>query len=397
MFAQWKHNIWLTSIVVVVAILAGAFPGGHVAHAQGEDREHVDVGIFLEVPDDPQATTVHKLNIIVVNQGSRTAYDVNVVVDVVYPTQSHFSILNLPTVPLGNASLDGTSLRWSIPALGGLQREKVTARVTHEVSSQPAQPSDFDNSTYPHELFGEVTTSSYDSNLSNNTDRVWSYDYSFTVGGTDTTRQVLGNYSVSVTVDNPNPAPGGTVNFTVKADRTNPYGATGETPPPIDLKVAIGLTDGLTVTGTPTYAPSAAFRADSVSYSDGVFTIGTLKQGKSRKNSVTLPITVASSAVVNKQCLTAKLTGKPPPGVGEHDDDISDNVAEVCLGDQPLEPLASDQIAAFTIYPCVGNTNPPCDDMDDVRVRAVSTTDERVLGAGKALVHIPEEERENLR
>ena len=67
------------------------------------------------------------------NQGSKTAYDVVAVkVDVVYPAQSHFSILELPTVPLGNASVDGTSLRWTIPALGGLQREAVTAKVTHE-------------------------------------------------------------------------------------------------------------------------------------------------------------------------------------------------------------------------------------------------------------------------
>ena len=390
MFAQWKHNIWLTSIVVVVAILAGAFPDEPVAHAQGENRTPADVGIFLEVPDDPQASGVHKLYIIVVNQGSRTAYDVKVKVDVVYPAQSHFSILNLPTVPLGNASVDGTSLRWTIPALGRLQREAVTARVTHAVSSQPAQPSDFDNSAYPHELFGEVTTSSYDSNLRNNTARVWSYDYSFTAGGTDTTRQVLGNYSVSVTVDNPNPAPGGTVNFTIKADRTNPYGVTGETPPPIDLKVDVELTDGLTVTGTPTYAPAAALRADSVSYSDGVFTIGTLKQGKSRKNSVTLPITVASSAVVNKQCLTAKLTGNPPPGVGEHEDDISDNVAKVCLGDQPVEPFVRGQVDAFTVYPCVGITTEPCDNTDDVKVRAVDKTvaTERILNAGDVTINI---------
>ena len=168
-------------------------------------------------------------------------------------------------------------------------------------------------------------------------------------------------------MDNPNPAPGETVNFTIKADRTNPYGVTGETPPPIDLKVDIELTDGLTVTGTPTYAPTTN-RADSVSYSNGVFTIGTVKQGEARTNSVTLPITVASSATVNEQCLTAKLTGNPPPGVGPHNDDISDNVAKVCLGEPP------DQTAVFTsgetdllkLHPCVGNTTYPCTDAGGV-------------------------------
>ena len=52
-------------------------------------------------------------------------------------------------VPLGSVSLDGTTLRWEIPALGGLQREVATARVTHWVSSTPSQPTDFDNRAYP--------------------------------------------------------------------------------------------------------------------------------------------------------------------------------------------------------------------------------------------------------
>ena len=390
MFTRWKFQIGLIAIAAALAVLTGAFLDERVAHAQGEDGGHVDVGIFLEVPHDIQSDNSHKLKIIVVNQGSRTAYDVEVVVAVGSPAQSHLGDAagELPEVPFGSATLDGTALIWNTPALGRLQREQVTAKVSHVIYEGNIEIKD--NSEYPHELFGEVTTSSYDSNLSNNTARVWSYDYSTSDANT---RQVLGNYSVSVSVDDQNPSPGDTVNFTITADRANPYtGSTGDahTPPPIDLKVEIELTDGLTVTGTPTYAP-ATNRADSVSYSNGVFTIGTLQQGKSRENSVTLPITVASSGTVNEQCLTAKLTGNPPPGIGPHDDDISDNVAKECLGEPPVEPFVSSQIAAFTIYPCVGNTNPPCDDTDDVRVRAVRTTDERVLEAGKAVVHIPEE------
>ena len=165
----------------------------------------------------------------------------------------------------------------------------------------------------------------------------------------------------------------------------------------IDQQVAVELTDGLSVSGTPTYASGAMGTLDapaSVSYSNGVFNIGTLKRSdwNDGRHSVTLPVSVSNTAVVNEQCLTATISGNPPPGTGSRDDDISDNVAKLCLGDQPLEPLASGQIAAFTIYPCVGNTNPPCDDTDDVRVRAVRTTDESVLAAGKALVHISEED-----
>ncbi len=230
---------------------AAAFLGQPVPHAQGqdgEDRDYVDLGLVLEVPDDISAILSHQLNIIVVNHGSRAAYDVVVVVDVVSPDKSTFGYLGLPEVPVGSASLVGTSLHWTIPALGGLQREKVAAEVTHEGTRAPTFVNTFD----PHEFFGEVTTSSYDSNLSNNTYRVWSYDYS-TLGGSR--RQVVGNYSVAVSVDNPAPSPGDTVDFTITTDRDRPGGFIGHTPPPIDLEVAIELTDGLTVSGTPTYPP----------------------------------------------------------------------------------------------------------------------------------------------
>ena len=378
MFGRWKFQIWLIAIAAVLGALVAAFLDEPVAYTQGADHDYVDVAVILDVPDDVQASLVHDLNIIVVNNGSRPAYDVEVVVDVVDPDNSRFN--SVPEVPVGSASLeripggmiDDARLRWTIPELGGLQREEVAAKVRHESTVEPV----FDNSLYPHELFGEVTTSSFEGNLhqGNNTDRVWSYNYLPTA---DAVREVLGNYSVDVVVDDPSPSPGGTVNFTITAGRANPYtgsGGTAQTPPPIDLKVDVELTDGLTVTGTPTYAP-ATDRADTVSYSNGVFTIGTLQKGKERTNSVTLPITVASSALVNGQCLTATLTGDPPPGTGPFDDDISDNVAKVCLG-QPDGPVvfASGQSDLLTLFPCVGETAYPCNATDSVELAATGGT-----------------------
>ena len=369
MFTRWQFQIVLIAFPIVLAALAGAFLDQPVAYAQGEDVGYVDVGIFLEVPDDVQAIGSHELNIIVVNRGPRAAYDVVVVVDVVSPDKSRMGSLGLPPkVPLGSASLDGTALRWTIPELGRLQREEVTAQVTHRVTSPPSAA--FDNTAYPHEFFGAVATASYDNNLRNNTARVWSYDYSATAGGNDTTRQVLGNYSVSVSVDNPNPSPGDTVNFTITATRDNAYGGgvnTVGTAPPIDLKVDIELTGGLSVSGDPSYAPATG-RADSVNYSNGVFTIGTVKQALSRENSVTLPVSVSSSAVVNKQCLTATLTGNPPPGVGPYDDDVLDNVDKVCLGEPPDQTVVftSGETDLLKLHPCVGNTAYPCTDAGGV-------------------------------
>ena len=287
-------------------------------------------------------------------------------------------------MPIGSASLEnnGRTLRWSIPALGGQQREEVTPEVRiKEKSVSPA----WDNRLYVHEFSGEASTASFESNLGNNTSRVWSYNWNI---ANNRQRQAAGNYTVAVSVDNPAPAPGSVVNFTITPARAHPY-VTGSRTPPIDLEVDIELTGGLRVqeTGTISYVP-ATNRPASVSYSDGVFKIGTLKADDPLPPySVTLPVTVPSDGDGNEQCLTATLTGNPPPGVGAFDDDISDNLAELCLGGPSAEPIVSGRLDAFTLYPCVGISDAPCDSMNDIRVRAVDGLGRR-LGKGTAVIHI---------
>lgn len=243
-----------------------------------------------------------------------------------------------------------------------------------------------------------MTTASYDSNLSNNKAWAWAYNYS----ATDYTfREVLGNYTVDVSVDDLAPAPGEEVDCTITAGRTNPYtgsSGTSHTPPPIDLKVDIDLTDGLTVTGTPTYGPTTN-RADSVIYSNGVFTIGTLQQGKERTNSVTLPITVGANAVVNELCLTATLTGKPPPGTRLYGDDPPDNVAKLCLGEPPdrIVLFNSGETGLLTRYNCVGRTAYPCSTMNSVEFVVLGGTAAydfglpyQVFKPDKVIIHVPD-------
>ncbi len=393
--------IVLTALALCMA-LSGAIFAPDPIHAQESNNDYVDLGLTLEVPNtivgvDPK--------IIVVNNGTRTAYDVEIVVKVVSPQKSHFTFPDAQLqVPVGSLSSEnnGRTLRWTIPELGGLQREELTVDTTIERTAAPA----FDNNLFVHEFYGEVTTSSFESDLheGNNTSRVWSYRYRTQH---NSHFQAGGNYTVDVSVDEPSPSPGDTVNFTITADRINPYASftgafTPGTPPPIDLKVDIDLTDGLTVSGTPTYVSTnesgvEKTKPSSVSYSNGVFNIGTLKGGDTGtypepiKNSVTLPVTVSSSAVVNRQCLTARLTGNPPPGTGRYDDDISDNVAKLCLGEGAgalVDPFVSGQVDAFTVYPCVGVTTPPCDSTNDVRVRAVNTSNEQILAPGTAIFHV---------
>ena len=121
-------------VAAVCAALTGALSNQHAAYSQGNDNDYVDVALFLEVPDYLGGSNFRDLDIIVVNHGSRTAYDVEVEVDVVTPSMSHF--LGTPSslylnVPVGKASLHNNerTFRWSIPALGGLQREEFAAKV----------------------------------------------------------------------------------------------------------------------------------------------------------------------------------------------------------------------------------------------------------------------------
>ena len=396
MFAGLAVRIGLAVVpAACVAAVAGLW-SEPTAYAQGDGRDYVDVGLILEVPISHSAKFGHDLDIVVTNDGPMAAYDVEVVVDVVYPTMSDFS--DPPDAPVGQVSLDGTRLRWIIPVLRGLQREVLTQRV-RTAAAIPDIP--FDNSRHPHEFFGEVSTASFedDRHRGNNTSRAWSYNFRTT---NNSFIQVGMDYTVGVSVDNFHPSPGDTVNFTVTAGRRQTHGRVGNPPitpnipPPIDLKVDIGLTDGLSVAGAPIFRTGGTglvtrLAPDSATYHDNTFDIGTVEATLEPDfHSMTLPIRLASNATASGQCLTATLTGSPPPGTGRLDDDVSDNAAELCLGYMPVVPRATAQIDVFTIYSCVGDTDPPCNGIDDVRVRAVDKVgSSRFVAPGRALVHVP--------
>ena len=323
-----------------------------------------------------------------------------VVVDIVYPENSlWFSPLDVPigsasterATPAGTNSADnngGYSLRWTIPELPGLAYAEVEASANVWDSDTTMTPSELtvDVSLDPIEFFGEVTTSSFedDARKGNNTDRVW---VAVSSSSTKSSYRVKPAYLIdSVSVDEPDPAPGDIVNFTI----TVRVGSN------IDKEVAIELTGGLAVDEDSTASPPREIIYDYLvssapepSYSNGVITIGTRKFTKRIfQMSATLPVRVASDAVVNEQCLTATVTGKPPPGAGPYDDDISDNVAQLCLGEGPVEPLLSGQVDAFTVYPCVGITDAPCDSADDIRVRAVHPVSGDPLTSGAAVFRL---------
>ncbi len=381
-------------LLCLLAVFAAAFFLLDTAHAQegrGDDNDYVDVGVSLEYPT-PVLSGSRYVDIIVTNHGARTAYDVEVVVDVVYPANSSRWHPTPPTAPVGTVFLENNrySLRWTIPALGGLQREEISVFVVvFEADENNVEI--YDNSLDNHEFFGEVTTASFESNLhkENNTDRIW---YEVFNAQQKDSRRAKGNYYIDyVSVDEPNPSPGDIVKFTLRIRdiRGN-----------IDRKVAIELTDGLAIDVDPNASPpreisytSKSFSASAdPSYSNGVFTIGTRKiDNRLDDVTATVPVRVASGAVVDEQCLTATITGNPPPGAGLYDDDISDNVAKLCLGQQVPSYYTSGDLTEFISHPCVGNSDHPCDNTDDVRVRAIDATTDLPLEAGTPLIHVADD------
>ncbi len=379
---------WIKAAVLLALVVAFAYFGAGPAEAQQGDNDYVDVAVMLEYP--LMSGSFRNVDIIVMNHGARTAYDVEVLVHIVYPEDtSHFSSVLL--APVGSASLenDGHTYRWSIAALGGLEREVIEGKRIIASNSDPGNGPIFDNSKDPHELFGEVTTSSFESDLhkENNTDRIW-----FHSTGSNDTSQVKGAYRITgVSVDEPNPSPGDLVNFSIGAG----MGAN------IDIEIAVELTDGLSVdvdsTATPPREMSYAYfqsSAPAPSYSNSVITIGTRNQDERihTLTSATIPVRVSSTAVVNQQCLTATISGTPAPGAGPFDDDVSNNVARLCLGPPALPYFASADLQEFVSHPCVGDSIHPCDSPDDVRVRAIYTAfDSQVaLGPEPPVVHIPD-------
>ena len=416
--SRLRIGVAVAALLCLVAAAATA-TGPDPASAEGGDEEYVDVAMALEWRNDlghhNQSGSV--LTVIVMNHGTKSAYDVEVAVDIVYPTNTvYFQRLQGSNVPMGSVSMErtppagtvgardggGYSLRWTIPALPGLAYAELKAnavRFGYEVTDQGNEGDEiWDESQSPFKFSGEVTTSSFDFHKGNNTDRIWVESQST---HHDRYAQVKPDYSVSsVSVDEPNPSPGDIVNvtFVAKLDVN------------IDSRVAIGLTDGLTVDEDPDATPARSITTDlrkihSVgdtpappAYSDGVFAIGTRRLNESIGTlTATLPIRVATNAVVNEQCIRVTITGSPPPGVGPYFDDISDNVAELCLGVPNDKVVLRDGTAdLWALYPCVGVAASPCDNTDSVvlAVNRPSTTSDGVnplvLEPENVVVHIPD-------
>ena len=191
-------------------------------------------------------------------------------------------------------------------------------------------------------------------------------------------------YGVEVGVADRSPAPGDTVEFTVKVRNDDLFR---------DVCVNIRLTGGLT-DGTPTFtrkitATSTATDATDHSFADSTDRECGDKSGAAGfyllpyaarfhyESTMTLPVTIKSGFVVSEQCLTAEVFAIPPAGSRRGMDDGSDNWAQGCLRPAPLQVFDDGEVAAWTIHACKDSVAAQgCDTADEVEVKVFAYEEE---------------------
>ena len=382
---------WLKVAILVSGGAAALMAGNGVVAAQGgpADAEFVDLAVEVIVPDDIPSRFNHYFLVTVANKGTFDAYDVEVRITIDIANVSgnlevtasrENSPTPIPGLPEGTFANDSDNTSTGVWRLDRLPAQQAyTASFTH-VFNLSGSVRSYDAEIRAAEGFES------EARLGNNTSRAHQAYGPFTV------RTPTGRRGVTASVDNRFPATDGTgmVNLTVTATRPrdNAYYYSK------NVTVSVDLPTGLTP-GTATFDPSDRNMTYDPVTSE--FAVGTMGRDLHTEYKMTLPLTVSNGAVLEEQCLTAEINGVPEevlrllwvaPGVAF--DDVSDNVARLCLGASPVSVYTHGDIDIWTMYPCVGNTNEPCDSTDDVRVRSVdhAVSPARILDSGTVVVHV---------
>ena len=188
------------------------------------------------------------------------------------------------------------------------------------------------------------------------------------------------SYGVALSADERYPAAGDAVNFKVRVNARDGYG----------VNARVEHTSGLTLASTPS-APASTTWTYSDAKRQGDFWIGTESVGIHKIQptpiyEITLPMRVKSGAKASEQCVTVTVTGVPGVGArvfNQAGDDPSDNTETLCLGRPPLFHEDGDDVALWTVYPCVGTgaTTHPCDNSDTLEVASVDNATGFILSA----------------
>ena len=374
--------------VLLTLVVGIAFFGAGPAQAQDEER-FIDLAVKLEVHAGARSDS--RTDLYASNLGNQTAYDVEVEFEQLQPSDILIQVQRLPIgtidADLGLTGIASNKFKWTIPVLP--PQTEYRLRVDR-----------FQGTSGTKVLIHEATirsTTSHESpdRMRNNSARVWeTWNTGSTVG------PARPFYAVLVLADNRHPSPGDTVNFTVTASQP---GESDGSQLYADACVNVWLTTGLTA-GAPTFDPSSLTdlaydtsnnrECGGTGEASGVFEVGgPHPQTQPLLKSMTLPVTVGSSATVSEQCLTAEIFATPPTGAGDALDDPSDNRVVYCLGHPPPEPFDSGEVRTWTLYACKeGIADNMCDAADEVDVRVFATIEgsdeDRVLDNATVLIHV---------
>ena len=398
------------AIVLGLAILALAVMVPPQAQAQDPGYGFVDLAVWFHFPDNAPSNSPYFF-VLVANEGNITARDVRV--DLSYiggapagPDRSEG--LEREVYIIGNeyvqkglgkfTTIDNTSGVWNIPSL-----EPGSGAILILLFIGAGQLDSL------HKYDAEVSSSAFEpeARLGNNRDT------GYIVGTPDpdgVSHSVACHWAVAA-VDDPAPAPGDTVNVTITmtTDRCDLSDVSEDTGAFWAGCVNVGLTPGLTA-GSPTSFSSfadqsfydAEFSYDSGGHCrdrapdtyldwpygesdfdvDGAFYVD-YSHRDHEEYSVTLPVTVASNAAVNEQCVTVEMFALGERGIQDGGDYPYDNFDQVCLGAAPNDDvlvLTEGEIDLFTWYDCAEKTASPCN--DDISVELVALGGDAAEEAG---------------
>ena len=369
--ALWStRRLFAVPIIILgLATVAGLITGSDTAAAQppSQSEEYIDLAVFVEMP--ATIATNEYFNVTVANIGNRTAYDV---------------VVNLEFLIFGSPVVDGRTGKPGLPigtfTVDGVDRKKGVWKI-EELPANRRYIASFRRSTHQFGVDGFSATASTvedsetASRMENNTAIVYVQRLSSRVSIAGT------SFAVDVSVNDRKPAIDGTgtAQFKVTASKGTRSLA--------GIVVNVAVTPGLTP-GTPTFDPSdGGLTYDSTT---GVFNIGNKPSIGAETYTMTLPVTVANGAVLENQCLTARITAIPAAVPGLSRDDPFDNQEKLCLGAFPVSSHDTGKFRPWAVYPCVGTTADPCDANDDVKVFGVdlSSIPVRILENETALIHV---------
>ena len=305
-----KSPAWITAGALLALVAGFAAFGASPAHAQDTDGErYVDLEVRLVGEDDAGTAAVAMF---IANLGNLTAYDVEVTLTRTRHDTSLWSIRELPPratgtrlstndVLLPNGTF-GPGFILNVPEIPA-HTEYVVYLVRR---SSQVKVYDFAATI--------AANGSHESGnrLDNNSAQHWQ---NFSHSLSNAARP---DYSVAASVDDRHPAPGDTVNFTVRAESPRGAGEQYFAEGCVNIKMTGGLTAG-TPSFDPTtdrsYETSTTRECGDTSDADGFFLLPDV-HSDSDTSTMTLPVTIDSNVTVAEQCLNAEIFATPPTGAG---------------------------------------------------------------------------------